>query len=210
MGKKLLIVVLLVLVLSFLGLYYVSQQSKKRFAEFESLRSIVGDSNENQYVDDCEKALVDSGRDYVICSLDSDGKMYLTNDKRVFKSIEYFGLQVNLQKLNNYFDSYYVCTHSNFPNYPLELPERYNRSTIFVDSSLQREIEHEGSACSKLFYQKDYHHVGFSGFVADLPGKYVFTEIFIFPPGLNFSSKEEFFNNLDKSVLVFNMTGEIR
>jgi len=208
MGKKLLTVIIILLVLSVLGFYYFYQQPMERIAEFEALRLNTG--GQVQYVEDCEKALIDSGRDYVICSLDSDGKMYLTNDKRVFKSIEYFVLQVNLQKLNNYFDSYYVCTHSNFPNYPSELPERYNRSTIFVDSSLQREIEHEGSACSKLFYQKDYHHVGFSGFVADLPGKYVFTEIFIFPPGLNFSSKEEFFNNLDKSVLVFNMTGEIR
>ncbi|MHA1614987.1 MAG: hypothetical protein ACTSYJ_09095 [Candidatus Thorarchaeota archaeon] len=163
-----------------------------------------------QYVEDCEKALLETGRDYVICSLDANGKLYLTNDKRVFKPGEYFGLQVNLQKLNKYFDEYYVCTHSNFPNYPAKLPEKYNRTTVFVNLSSQGGIEYEGKVCSKLFYQKDYYHVGFSGFAADVPGKYVFTEIFIFPSGLNFSTEEDFFNNLDKSVLVFNMTGEIR
>jgi len=207
MGKIILTIIITLLLLSGLGFYYVHQQSKK-MAEFEALR--LNAEEQVQYVEDCEKVLLDTGRDYVICSLDSDGRLYLTNDKRVFKPGEYFGLQVNLQKLNEYFDSYYVCTNSNFPNYPAELPERYNRSTIFVDSSLQGEIEYEGKACSKLFYRKDYHHVGFSGFAADLPGKYIFTEIFIFPSGLNFSTKEDFFNNLDKSVLVFNMPGEIR
>jgi hypothetical protein len=204
MGKKLLTVILMLLVLSGLGFYYVYRQSRERIAKFEAIPK----EEQIQYVEDCEKALLDSGRDYVICSLDPNGNLYLSNDKRIFKPGEYVGVQVNVQKLNQYFDPYYVCIHSNFPNYRASVPDRYHTLTQFRDLSLEGEIEYEVKYCSKILYQRDYHHAGFSGFVADLPGKYILGEIFLFP-GINFTSKEDFFNNLDKSILVFNMTGEI-
>ena len=197
MGRVITAIVLLLLVVSFLGFYYVYQQSKERFAEFESYRSkseeLSQDEIQMQYVEDCEQALIDSGRDYVICSLDTGGNMYLTNDKRVFKPGEYLGLQINLQKLNKYFNSYYMCLNSNFPNYQKSVPD---------------EIHHEFKFCSSLYSQEDYHKVTFSAYVADLPGEYILGEIYLFPE-LGFSSKEEFFNNLGKGMLILNITGEI-
>ncbi|MDI6826828.1 MAG: hypothetical protein QMD36_06665, partial [Candidatus Aenigmarchaeota archaeon] len=112
------------------------------------------------------------------------------------------------QKLNKYFDSYHACIYSNFPEYPAAKPDRYKIATQFKDSFTQEGIVYESKYCSKVLYQKDYHHAGFSGYVADLPGEYILGEIYLFPE-VNFASKEDFFNNLDKSVLVFNMTGEI-
>jgi hypothetical protein len=148
-----------------------------------------------QYVEDCGKALNDTGRDYIICSMDANGRLYLTNDKRVFRPDEYLGLHLNVQKLNKYFDHYYMCLYSNLPCYQDYEPNDTHK---------------ENKRCVKLLYFKnDYNSIRFSAYVADLPGKYTLAEIYLFPE-VNFTSKEEFFNNLDQSILAFKMTGEIK
>jgi len=195
MGKKLIIVILLLLIFVFAGssFYYVYQRIKAPRTESEETPRTESEE-QIQYYDDCEQALLDTGRDYVICSMDSDDRLYLTNDKRVFSPGEYLGFQINLQKLNEYFDPYYMCLHSNFPNYDKAIPS-------FIDDGFK--------GCGPLYSQEDCHRVRFSGYVADLPGEYTLAEIHLFPE-VNFSSDEEFFDNLDKGKLVLNMTGEIK
>jgi len=213
MGRLILAAILLLLVLSGLGFYYVYQQSKK-IAEFESLRPEDEEplefEEQIQYVDDCEQALIDSGRDYVICSLDSNGNLYLTNDKRVFSPGEYVGLQVNLQRLNDYFDSYYVCAYSNFPKYQAPIPDKYDGSTILVNTSKKNGIEYERWVCSTLFHQEYFHHMGISCYVPTVPGKFTLARMFLFSSELGYRTKEDFLDHLDESVVVFDMEGEIR
>lgn len=156
-----------------------------------------------RYVDECERALLSSNRNYVICCQDNYGEMYLCNDKRVFEPGEYVGIQVNLQKLNKYFDPYYTCVYTNFPISMVSMPKRYQ-------GSLYEEISnYEAFTCSKLFYQNEYHNIATAGYVVDMPGIYDIVKIWFFPNG-NYSTVDDFKNNMDKSVLAFTMSGVVK
>lgn len=154
-----------------------------------------------QYVDDCERELIGSNRSYVICCQDSNGNLYLCSEKKVFAPEEYLGVQVNVQKLNDYFDSYYACAYRDFPGSDTSLPEKYKGTTI-----MENITESEMFVCSKLFYQRDYHHFADSTYAINKPGKYTIMAIWLFPE--NFSG--DFKSNLNEAVSIFNLTGEIR
>jgi len=172
------------------------------YPKYEGIYSKI--EREIQYVDDCEAELLNSGRDYVLCCQDNDEKLYLCNDKRVFSAGEYIGMQINLQKLNKYFNPYHECAYSNLPVSPTPLPEKYEGQTVVEDIS-----GYSSFVCSKLFYQEDYHHLAMAGYVENVPGEYIIGQVWVFPDQ-EYETEEDFRNNIDKAVLIFNLTGEIR
>ena len=109
---------------------------------------------EFQYVESCEKALLITSRTYVICCLNERENLYLCNEKRRFKPEEYIGLQINLQKLNKYFDRYHVRIYSNFPERDTPLPKRYD---IQRNVQTMNVSDYESFSCSKFFFQSDFH-----------------------------------------------------
>jgi hypothetical protein len=184
------IVIALVIIFSIFASYFTYVEARRRVI---------------QYVDDCESALLSSNRTCVICCADESGKLYLCNDKRVFKAGEYIGLQINLQKLNKYFDKYYACAYSNFPTRDTPLPEKYDTKRNIQAMNISG---YESFVCSKLFLQLDYHHTAGSGYVEPIKGEYTLAKIWLFPEG-DYKSTDDFKNNIEKAKLVFELEGSI-
>jgi hypothetical protein len=166
-------------------------------AEFEALRAGKESlkKTEIQYVEDCEKALLDSGRDYVVCTLDSNGKFYLANEKRVFKSGDYLEFYLSTKDFSEYFDPYYLCLYSNYP----------------CNKKPDANITHtELKLCGGPYSRNNPPNINSPNMrgscnITDLHGEYTILKVYMFPE-MKFRSKEEFFSNLDKSMLVFNLT----
>ena len=159
--RKIILLILLVLIVISAWLFY----SRPKAPKMQDVETQI------QYESDCEKTLLDTGKDYVICSLDDEGKLYQTNDKRVFNHDEYLGLYLNIQKLNKYFDPYRMCLHSNIPNYQKEMPN----------------VTHEEyKSCTGPYSQNESNNIRFSAYLANLPGEYTIAEGYLFPD-LNFT-----------------------
>jgi hypothetical protein len=153
-------------------------------------------SNFHPYkVNDCEIIMREKDLDYSLCCLNSENLIYQC-DKTSFSPGEYIGLQVNLQKLAKNFPSYYACFLSDLPVRETVYPAKYGNPT------------NPPFFCSKLFEQRDYHHLALSGFILDKPGQYTIMRIWLFDGSL--PADFDFQNNLEKGLKVFDLAGEIK
>jgi len=184
MSNKNLFLILVIVTLLVVSLYLYSKLSE----QFEKQKQF-------KFIDDCETELLNDYRTWVMCC-ESDGKIYLCNSKTRFKPGEYIVIHANLQKLNVYFDSYYACGSSDIIE--KEYPEKYGNNTMFSDQNF---------GCSKELLRAEYHHLTVSGYVPD-KDEFTLLEVRIFPSG-SYQSKEDFIQNINKSILVLSLKGGV-
>jgi len=153
---------------------------------------------------ECLEQLRGSNKDYVMCCQAQasnetvPAKFYVCNGKMTFNPNDRIFISVNLQRLNKNFDPYFVCGTT-------ELNEEnigYGRYTLFqLTSNLS-------VTCSTQLSQLLYYHLDTGGTIPSTSGPIKIAEVRAFPNG-NYTSPQDFFNNIDKSVVIFNLTGDV-
>jgi len=170
-------------------------------------------------VNDCEIIMRQQNLTYALCAINTNNVTVLRNSylncsvsfgsvvpcildefNTVFQPTEYLGLQVNMQKLDIPFESYYTCYYSDFPLYETAFPAQYNETG--------EGIYYSGFGCSSHYSKEFYHHWALSGFVLNKKGEYTIIRVYVFDGSL--PSNYDFKNNLNKGVRVLEVMGEIK
>ena len=195
MKTKVVLVAIISLTIAFSALiiYFIT-----KYPETHEMIKNKAEAFDTSKINDCENIMLQQDLTYALCT-EKEGKIVLKKDTEFYPG-EYFGLQVNLQKLQIPFDSYYACTYGDFPIYETAYPSKYGET--------KPGLYYPYVFCSNLFNKNDYHHLAWSGFVLDKKGSFTIARIWVFNG--SYPSSFDFKNNLNLGSLIFELVGEIK
>jgi hypothetical protein len=148
------------------------------------------------FVKICEDMMLKSENNYTICCVEGDNIIDCT-DKKTFDYNDYIIVHANLFLLNKNFFSYHACAFYT----PLEtIIESKGRELSEI------RIDDEEVVCSERLWNT-YHYVENFGYIKNY-GKITLMKIYIFP-SLGYNTTQDFVNDLDKGILVLNVTADV-
>jgi len=156
------------------------------------------------FVDQCKPEGTNANLAYNMCC-EKDGKSYDCTNRREFSQDEFVVIRADLNEMltdvNVPFDSFYACGYSTLIEF-LQLPAHYSSHTFITINSSNTEF----IGCGNFSINDTYHIITEVGLVPHSKDVKLL-EVRLFP----ISDKViDFRKDLDKSILIFNLTGVVR